>query len=241
MACAAAARYTLGRDGDFAALIAEPIRAVPYLPPPGFWPGVAQACADQGTLLIFDEIPTGLGKTGRLFASEHTGVTPDILVLGKALGGGILPLAAVLARPELDVADELALGHYTHEKNPVLAAAALAALDVIADEGLVARAAELGTYALERLKDMAVNQPTVGEVRGVGLLIGVELVAADGSPAPALAEAVLYAALSRGLSFKLTMGSVLTLSPPLTVTRDDLDRAVAILTDSLTAATAARP
>jgi 4-aminobutyrate aminotransferase len=202
---------------------------------------VTAACARQGTLVIFDEIPTGLGKTGRLFASEHAGVTPDILVLGKALGGGVLPLAAVLARADLDVAEDLALGHYTHEKNPVLAAAALATLDVIEEEGLVARAAEMGHYARDRLGELARRQSAIGEVRGAGLLIGVELVEADGGPAPALAESVLYAALSRGLSFKLTMGSVLTLSPPLTIPRADLDRAIAILTDSLAAATAARP
>lgn len=240
LACAANARFTLGRDGDFAALIGEPIRAVPYLPPPGFWPDVEAACRQQGTLLIFDEIPTGLGKTGRLFACEHTGVTPDILVLGKALGGGILPLAAVLARADLDVAEELAIGHYTHEKNPVLAAAALATLDVIEEEGLVARAADLGRYALDRLREVAARRPVIGEVRGVGLLIGVEVVHDDGAPAADLAQAVLYAALSRGLSFKLTQGSVVTLSPPLTIDRADLDRAIDILAESVDAATSAR-
>jgi 4-aminobutyrate aminotransferase len=117
MACANYLRYVLEREGDVAAVIAEPARAVPYLPPPGYWRAVQDACRAHGTLLIFDEIPTGLGKTGRMFACDHDGVTPDILVLGKALGGGILPIAAVLCRAGLDVAGAYAFGHYTHEKN----------------------------------------------------------------------------------------------------------------------------
>lgn len=238
MACAATAEYTLAREADIAALVAEPIRAVPYLPPPGFWPRVGAAARAAGALIVFDEIPTGLGKTGRLFACEHTGVTPDILVLGKALGGGVLPLAAVLVRADLDVAPELALGHYTHEKNPVLAAAALATLDVIENEGLVENAAALGEYARARLQEIAASRRCIGEVRGQGLLIGVELVTADGAPAAQLAERVLYQALARGLSFKLTMQSVLTLSPPLIIRRDELDQALAILSESLDAALA---
>ena len=238
MACAATAEYTLAREADIAALVAEPIRAVPYLPPPGFWPRVGAAAHAAGALIVFDEIPTGLGKTGRLFACEHTGVTPDILVLGKALGGGVLPLAAVLVRDDLDVAPELALGHYTHEKNPVLAAAALATLDVIENEGLVENAAALGEYARARLQEIAASRRCIGEVRGQGLLIGVELVGANGAPAAQLAERVLYQALARGLSFKLTMQSVLTLSPPLIIRRDELDQALAILSESLDAAAA---
>ena len=238
MACAATAGFTLARETDFAAFVAEPLRAVPYIPPPGFWPAVRQACDETGTLLIFDEIPTGLGKTGRMFACEHFDATPDILVIGKALGGGMLPLAAVLARDDLDVAGHLALGHYTHEKNPVLCRAALATLDVIVDEGLVDKAAELGRYALERLQDLAATRPFVANVRGLGLLMGVELAEADGSPADDLAEATLYAALRRGLGFKVTMGNVLTLSPPLVVTRAELDRAIQILAESLDEAAA---
>jgi 4-aminobutyrate aminotransferase len=233
MACARAAGFVLGREPDIGALVAEPVRAVPYVPPPGFWADLRSACDRARTRLIFDEIPAGLGKTGRMFACEHAGVAPDILVLGKALGGGMLPLAAVLARADLDVAEELAVGHYTHEKNPILAAAGLATLDVIADEGLVERAAELGAYALTRLREIAASRPLVGDVRGLGLLIGVELVRPDGTPAVEAAEAALYAALSRGLSFKVTQGSVLTLSPPLIIGRSDLERALVIVTEAL--------
>ena len=168
--------YVLGREGDFAAFVAEPIRAVPYVPPPGFWRAVREACDRHGTLLVFDEIPTGLGKTGRMFACQHDGVVPDILVLGKALGGGILPIAAVIARPELDVGADYAFGHYTHEKNPVTARAALTTIEIIEEEGLVANAARVGAFALERLREMQQRHPLIGDVRGRGLLIGVELV-----------------------------------------------------------------
>jgi 4-aminobutyrate aminotransferase len=183
MACARAAAFVLERPGDVGAMVAEPVRAVPTLPPPGFWLEMRASCERSATRLVFDEIPTGLGKTGRMFACEHTGVTPDVLVLGKALGGGMLPLAAVLARADLDTAGDLSIGHYTHEKNPLLAAAGLATLDVIAEDGLVARAAELGAWALDRLREIATTRPLVGEVRGLGLLIGVELVLPDGAPA----------------------------------------------------------
>jgi 4-aminobutyrate aminotransferase len=231
MICASFVRYVLEREGDVAAVIAEPNRAVPYVPPPGFWQEVRKACNDHGALLIFDEIPTGLGKTGRMFACEHDEVAPDILVLGKALGGGMLPIAAALCRPELDVAGDWAFGHYTHEKNPVTARAALTTLDIIESEGLVANAYELGTHALTRLREMQQRYPLIGDVRGRGLLLGVELVRDRAAKTPATAEAdrVLYAALSKGLSFKTTMGNTLTLTPPLTLSRAEMDRALDIL------------
>ncbi|MEM7222277.1 MAG: aspartate aminotransferase family protein [Pseudomonadota bacterium] len=235
--CANFVRYVLEKEGDVAAVIAEPARAVPNFAPPGFWQAVRQACDDHGALLIFDEIPTGLGKTGKLFACEHEDVVPDLLVLGKSLGGGILPIAAVLARPGLDVAGDWAFGHYTHEKNPVTSRAALTTLQIIEDEGLVENAARVGAYALERLADLKDKYPAIGDVRGRGLLMGVELVEDRESKAPAndLAEAVYYRCLERGLSFKVTMGNVLTLSPPLITARDHIDQAVAILDESLAA------
>ncbi|MFO0986964.1 MAG: aspartate aminotransferase family protein [Alphaproteobacteria bacterium] len=235
LACANMVRYVLEREGDVAAVIAEPARAVPYLPPPGFWAAVRAACDDHGALLIFDEIPTGLGKTGRMFACEHDGVAPDILVMGKALGGGILPIAAVLARPELDVAEEWAFGHYTHEKNPVTCRAALTTIEIIEDERLVENAARVGAMAQARLEEMRRRHPLIGDVRGRGLLIGIELVAdrAAKTPAKDRAEAIMYRALDKGLSFKTTMGNVLTLTPPLTITEAEMGRALDILEECI--------
>jgi 4-aminobutyrate aminotransferase len=236
-ACARMIEYVLEREGDVAAVIAEPIRAVPSLPPPGFWARVRAACERHGTLLVFDEIPVGLGKTGAMFACQHQGVAPDILVLGKGLGGGILPIAAVLARPELDVGADWAFGHYTHEKNPVTARAALTTIEIIEDEGLVENAAHVGAVALARLNELK-RVPVVGDVRGCGLMLGIELVRDLDSMEPDndLAEATLYAALDRGLSFKTTMGNVLTLTPPLTITEAQMLQAIDIIVAAIDAA-----
>ena len=235
LACAAMVKYVLEREGDVAAVIAEPARAVPYIPPSGYWQAVREACNAHGTLLIFDEIPTGLGKTGHFFAAEHDGAAPDIVVLGKALGGGVLPIAACIARDDLNVAGAYALGHYTHEKNPVTAAAALATLEVIARDGLVENAARVGAHALGRLQEMKQRHAVIGDVRGRGLLLGIDLVTdrAAKTPAADLAEQVLYRALSRGLSFKTTMGNVLTLTPPLITTMAQMDEALDILVECL--------
>ncbi|MGB3280515.1 MAG: aspartate aminotransferase family protein [Pseudorhodobacter sp.] len=235
LACAKMVDYVLGREGDVAAVIAEPMRAVPTVPPPGFWQAVRAACNRHGALLIMDEIPTGLGKTGRMFAFDHDDVIPDIVTLGKALGGGVLPIAAVIARKDLDVCGEFAIGPYTHEKNPVTARAALTTLQIIEEEGLVARAAELGTHALNRLRDFAPRSPFVGDVRGRGLMFGVEIVEDRASKTEARdrAERIYYRCLEAGLSFKISAGCVLTLSPPLTIAREDLDRALTIVESAI--------
>jgi 4-aminobutyrate aminotransferase len=116
--------FSISRGG-IAAVIAEPIRSSCHIPPAWLWPAIRQLCDRQGTRLIFDEIPSGLGKTGRFFAFQHFDATPDAAVLGKSLGGGLLPIAAVVADAALNVAPELNLGHYTHEKNPLTTRVAL--------------------------------------------------------------------------------------------------------------------
>lgn len=235
LACAEMVKYVLEREGDVAAVIAEPMRAVPYVPPKGFWKAVREACNAHGALLIMDEIPTGLGKTGKFFAFEHDDFIPDIAVLGKALGGGILPIAACIADEKLDVCGEFAIGHYTHEKNPVTARAALTTLEIIEEEGLVERSAELGNYAMARLESFAQNCPIIGDVRGRGLMFGVEIVSdkADRTAAPDLAEMIYYKCLDKGLSFKISQSCVLTLSPPLTIARSDLDEALTIVENAI--------
>lgn len=229
--CANMVRYVLEKEGNVAAVIAEPARAVPYLPPKGFWKAIREACNDAGALLIFDEIPTGLGKTGRMFACDHDDVVPDILVMGKALGGGILPIAAMLCHPDLDVLQDYAIGHYTHEKNPVTTRAALTTIEIIEEEGLVENADKVGAYALERMQDMKSKYDLIGDVRGRGFLLGIDLVEDPETKKGAndAAEEVLYRALDAGLSFKTTMGNVLTLTPPLITTREQMDFALDIL------------
>ncbi|WP_428644076.1 (R)-1-hydroxy-2-aminoethylphosphonate ammonia-lyase [Roseibium sp.] len=231
LACAKMVDFVLEREGDVAAVIAEPMRAVPYVPPPGFWKAVREACNRRGALLIMDEIPTGLGKTGRMFAFEHDEIIPDIVTVGKALGGGILPIAACVAREDLDVCGDFAIGHYTHEKNPVTARAALTTIKIIKEEGLVERSAELGDHAMTRLNSELLNVAIVGDIRGRGLMFGIEIVddRADKTPGNARAERIYYACLEAGLSFKISQGCVLTLSPPLTIAEEDLDRALDIV------------
>ncbi len=231
LACAKMVEFVLEREGDVAAVIAEPMRAVPVVPPPGYWKTVQEACHRHGALLIMDEIPTGLGKTGRMFAFEHDDIIPDIVTLGKSLGGGILPIAAVIARRDLDVCGDFAIGHYTHEKNPVTARAALTTLDIIEEEGLVEQSAEHGARALSRLGEYKAKCSAIGDVRGRGLMFGIELVKDCDSREPnrELAERVYYRCLENGLSFKISGGNVLTLSPPLTIAEEDLENALSIV------------
>jgi 4-aminobutyrate aminotransferase len=227
MQCARYIDYVLEKEGDVAAVIAETVRSTPYIPPLDYWKSVRAACDRHGALLILDEIPHGLGRTGKMFTCEHYAVVPDMLVLGKGLGGGVFPLAALLAREDLDVVPEGALGHYTHEKNPVACAAGLATIECLEKDGLVENARVLGEHALARIQQMAKTHAMVCGGRGLGLLLGIELRASDA------AERVMYRALEKGLSFKVTMGNILTLTPPLTISRQELDQALDIIEESL--------
>lgn len=222
--------YVLEVQGDVAAVLAEPMRwTTVEVPPPDFWPRVRESCDRHGVLLIFDEIPSGLGRTGSWFVCEQMGATPDILVLGKGLGGGVMPMAAMVARVGLDIVPQAAIGHYTHEKSPVGAAAALATLEVIEAEGLVDRSGVLGQEGLSRLLALADSSPLLAGARGLGLYWGVETAALGRLSAREAADHVLYACLERGLSFKVGGGNVITLCPPMTITTAELDQAFAIL------------
>jgi len=221
--------YVLGMQGDVAALIAEPMRwTTVEPPPPGYWKKVRGLCDRHGVLLIFDEIPSAIGRTGKMFVCEHFDVVPDMLVIGKGLGGGVFPMAALIVRGELDIVGDRALGHYTHEKSSVGCAAALATLDCLVEERLIEASAELGEYALARLESMRERFPVIHEVRGLGLHLGIEL-RRDGEPASDEADTVLYHSLAQGLSYKIGGGCVLTLCPPMTISREELDRALDIV------------
>lgn len=234
--CASTLEAILAHEPDIAAVIAEPIRCTTVdIPHPDYWPRVRAACDKHGALLVFDEIPIALGRTGRMFAHEHFGVTPDILVLGKGLGGGLFPQAALLARPSLDVASHTALGHYTHEKSPLGAAAALATLDILREEHLVERSRDRGAAWTAQLHAALAPTGLLREIRSLGLLIGIELVAPSRRPADtaALTSRILYDCMARGLSFKVSGASVLTLTPPLNASDAELDAAASILTEAI--------
>ncbi len=237
LACADYVEYVLDQEQDVGAVIVETIRSTDVqIPPPEYYRRLRHACDRHGALLILDEIPIGLGRSGKFFAFEHYGIVPDIVVLGKGLGGAVFPLAALIARADLDVAGDIALGHYTHEKSSVGCAAALATLDAIAEERLPEHATELGTHALTLLRELQTRHPLVAEVRGIGLLLALELRdPRSGAPAAEAAERTMYECLGRGLSFKVGQGNVLTLGPPLVITREQMEAAIGIIDQALTA------
>ena len=200
------------------AVLVEPIQgeAGVVVPPAGFLSGLARACRDAKVLLMCDEIQCGLGRTGKLFAFEHEGIRPDVAIVGKSLGGGFLPLSAVLA--DDPVMGVLRPGDHgsTFGGNPLAAAVGREALRVLFDEGMIENAATLGAYFLGRLR--AIRSPSVREVRGRGLWAGVEVAEETGG-----ARRFVDALLSRGVLCKETHGWTLRFAPPLTISREDLD------------------
>jgi len=204
-----------------AAVLIEPIQGEGgiIVPPKGYLAGIRALCDRHHVLLITDEVQTGLGRTGAWFAFQHENIRPDGLVLGKALGGGVLPVSAFLGTRQLmDVFTPGSHGS-TFGGNPLAAAVGLTALRVIEEEGLVERSRELGAHMLGRLK--AIDSPAIKEVRGLGLLAGIEVEShfAD-------ARTVCEHLLARGVLSKETHDTVVRLAPPLVISRDDLDWAL---------------
>lgn len=223
--------YIMEKEGDIAAVISEPMRSTPYIPSKEYWQIVRKACDKYGALLIFDEVPHALGRTGKWFTCQNFDVNPDILVIGKGLGGGVFPIAAMIADERLDVAGDIALGHFTHEKSSVGCAAGLATINYIEKHDLVEHSRILGEYSLNRAKEMMSRHPLIGSVRGIGLFIGIELVKDRETREPAIEEAedVMYRCLSGGVSFKLTMGNIITLTPALVITQEEMDFALDVI------------
>lgn len=221
-----------------AAVLVEPVQGEGgfVVPPAGFLPEIAQFCQSRGILLIADEVQTGFGRTGRMWACEHAGIEPDLLITAKSLAAG-LPLAAVIGRTEImDAPAPGGLGG-TYGGNPVACAAALAVLDVFESEGLVARADLLGTAALRRMRSWRQRIPLVGDVRGLGAMVAVELVRDRTTREPATAEAgaVVAACRSEGLLL-IKAGlydNVIRLLMPLVTTDEQLTAGLDILERAL--------
>lgn len=206
---------------DTAAFLVEPVQGEGgiIVPPPGYLAACAAICRKNNVLLICDEVQTGLGRTGRLLACEHENVMPDGIILGKALGGGLLPISAFLARA--DVMDVFTPGDHgsTFGGNPLACAVALEALTVLEEEKLVERAATLGDHLLDRLREL--RSPLIRAVRGIGLFAGMELDTTGIS-----ARAVCEVMLRHGILTKDTHDTVLRFAPPLTIKRAQIDNAV---------------
>jgi 4-aminobutyrate aminotransferase len=220
---------------EVAAVLVEPIQGEGgYLvPPDGFLAGLRDLCDRHGILLIFDEVQAGIGRTGKMFASEHWGVVPDVMTLAKGLGSG-LPIGAVVAkRAVMEKWTKGAHGN-TFGGNPICCAAALATLDLV-ERDYAENAATVGEYFVSRLRELQSRHEVIGEVRGKGLMLGMELVRDRASRAPAreLAEGVLHRAFHNGLLLLSCGQSTVRFMPPLLISKAQVDEAVSLLEPSL--------
>ncbi|HVZ46343.1 MAG TPA: aspartate aminotransferase family protein [Ramlibacter sp.] len=232
-----AIRVAFAHHADIAALVGETIRNGPHMPPDWYWPEVAELCRRHGALLVLDEVATGLGKTGRMFNFHSFGVEPDIVTVGKALGGAVLPMAAVLLARPLTISPSLNLGYFTHEKNPLCAAAGLATLDVLEDERLAERAKEHEPRIAEQLSRMAAQSAAVGGFECAGMMYSVRFdVDGDDASTARLVQRIYRECVERGLLPMPTRGATLAFSGPLIAQAGEVDEALAILQASVTAA-----
>ncbi len=231
---------TYQTSGDVAAFIAESVLGEGgiLVPPASYFPRVKEILDRHGILFIADEVQSGFGRTGKLFAIEHFGVEPDIMVLAKGIADGF-PLSATIARPE--IADSLRPGEHlsTFGGNPVSCAAALANLDVMRDERLPEESARKGERVMTRLRQMQERHPLIGEVRGLGLMIGVELVTDRAAKTPATREAAAIRKYCREQGVLIGVGgqagNVVRFQPPLVIADAALDRGLDVLEEALTA------
>ncbi|MBI4572445.1 MAG: aspartate aminotransferase family protein [candidate division NC10 bacterium] len=240
--CAAPLRDTIlrGVDGPVAAVLLEPIQGnggqIPF-PAPFLWE-VRRICDEFGILLIFDEIQTGFGRTGRMFAAELLGVTPDMLVLSKGMGGGF-PIAAVVADDRLKMFEPTGEDVYTFGSNPIAQAAALKVIEVLERDRIPERAARMGAIFTRGLLELQARHPEVGDVRGPGLFIGVEMVKDPETkePAPAEARRIVEEAWSRGviLATASALPNVIKIKPPLIIEESDVALVLDVLADCLKA------
>jgi 4-aminobutyrate aminotransferase len=219
---------------DVAAILVEPIQGEGgyIVPPAHFFPRLRELCDKNGILLIVDEVQCGMGRTGAWWAIEHFGIEPDIVCTAKGIASG-MPLGAMIARRSVMDWPKGSHGN-TYGGNPISCAAALATIDLI-ENGMMANAAEVGAYTLQKLKEMAIEHPSMGEVRGKGLMIGIEFVSdvASHKPDPVLRDLVVDLAFEAGL---LTLGcgkSVVRISPPLCITKAEIDEGLAIFETAL--------
>lgn len=237
LACADFARQSIKRStsGAVAAIIIEPMQGTAgnVVPPPDFLPAIQSIAKEIGALLIADEMITGFGRTGRWFGCNHSDVVPDIMTVGKGMGNGF-PISGVISSDTIVTAEPFARASASSSSyggNPLASTAALATIETIIDDGLVEHAARVGAHMLDRLREMQEKYAFIGDVRGVGLMIGVDLVAARTTNEPMArpaTERIFLDALQQGL---LMMGYFprIRINPPLTITREQADRGLDIL------------
>lgn len=217
-------KIQIKNNSGIAALVSEPIFYNSTVPTKYYWENVKQLCKENGILLIFDEIYTAFGRTGKMFASEHF-VTPDILVVGKAFGGGVIPFAGIIGKNELDVISHKSIGHFTHEKNPLCASVANTVIDFVTEENLVEKARHLGEYFKLKLEALKDEFNSIGNVTGLGLNLAVDIVKSRETKERDVEKAhlIMNYCLKCGISFKLIQGNILNLKPALVVTKSEID------------------
>ncbi|HGF5187273.1 TPA: aspartate aminotransferase family protein [Vibrio parahaemolyticus] len=228
--------YVIEKEGGVGAFIAEAVRNTDVqVPSKAYWKRIREICDKHNVMLIIDDIPNGMGRSGEWFTYQAYGIEPDILCIGKGLGGGLVPIAAMVTKDKYNTAEQISMGHYTHEKSPIGCAAALATMEAIEQDGLLDKAKADSQFMREKLLEMKAKYPVIGDVRGIGMLWGIELVTDHESKARAYdeAEAVLYQCLNNGVSFKVSQGNVIQLSPPLIITREQLTEALAIFEEAI--------
>lgn len=223
---------------EVAAVILEPVLGEGgyVIPPKGWLKKIREICDRHGILLIFDEVQTGFGRTGDWFAASRFGVTPDIMAIAKGIASG-LPLSATVASKELMAKWEVGSHSTTFGGNPVACAAACATIDVLQEEGMIENARAMGDYALEKLQKMKENHPAVGDVRGIGLMIGIEIVdPKTGQPSGDGLMKVLEKALEKGVILYLSgnQGEVIRMMPPLNIDKEHLDLGISLLEEAIT-------
>ncbi|WP_418103615.1 aspartate aminotransferase family protein [Vibrio harveyi] len=228
--------YVIEKEGGVGAFIAEAVRNTDVqVPSKAYWKRIREICDKHNVMLIIDDIPNGMGRSGEWFTYQAYDIEPDMLCIGKGLGGGLVPIAAMVTKDKYNTAEQISMGHYTHEKSPIGCAAALATMEAIEQDGLLDKAKADSQFMREKLLEMKAKYPVIGDVRGIGMLWGIELVTDHESKARAYdeAEAVLYQCLNNGLSFKVSQGNVIQLSPPLIITREQLTEALAIFEEAI--------
>lgn len=228
--------YIIRNEGEIGAILLEPVRATDtHIPPKTYFQRLRKICDTYEIMLIFDEIPTGIGRSGKFFVHENFYIEPDILVLGKGLGGGIIPQAAVLINKRFDVANDISLGHYTHEKPALGCAAVKATIDYIKDHNLINRCSELSIYARRLGDELLLKHDVIGDFRIIGLLMTFEFDDNKDSKEKDndLVEKILYHCLEKGLSFKISSGNCITWHPPLIVTKKELSFAFSLLDEAI--------
>ncbi|EPQ9983191.1 aspartate aminotransferase family protein [Vibrio vulnificus] len=228
--------YVIEKEGGVGAFIAEAVRNTDVqVPSKAYWKRIREICDKHNVMLIIDDIPNGMGRSGEWFTYQAYDIEPDMLCIGKGLGGGLVPIAAMVTKDKYNTAEQISMGHYTHEKSPIGCAAALATMEAIEQDGLLDKAKADSQFMREKLLEMKAKYSVIGDVRGIGMLWGIELVTDHESKARAYdeAEAALYQCLNNGVSFKVSQGNVIQLSPPLIITREQLTEALAIFEEAI--------